>query len=117
MVEGSGFENRRARKGSRGSNPFSSVQERSNVKQPTSLPPQPFGDEPTTARACRRCGSDVPAERYQAEHLVTWIWRCPCGWASARTESGVVDRRRAHDAIARALSRLEKAQSPSKPED
>jgi hypothetical protein len=45
----------------------------------------------------------VPVERHQSEDGVTWIWRCECGWASARTESGVVSRARAREAIARAI--------------
>ncbi|MCC6875712.1 MAG: hypothetical protein IT378_15505 [Sandaracinaceae bacterium] len=59
-------------------------------------------------RPCRSCGTVVPAERHQADDGLTWIWRCTCGWASARTESGVLSRAKAREAIARALERLER---------
>jgi hypothetical protein len=72
-------------------------------------PPDGGGGGGRTAKptVCRRCGSEVPPERHQSEDGVTWIWRCACGWASARTESGVVSRARAREAVARALERLD----------
>lgn len=85
MVEGSGLENRRAREGSRGSNPFSSV------------------------KTCRSCGAEVTAVEHAADNGRTWIWRCGCGWACARTESGVVERKQAQAAITRAIERLQAA--------
>jgi len=34
----------------------------------------------------------VAPEQLRAEHGVTWLWRCTCGWSGAVTESGVVAR-------------------------
>jgi hypothetical protein len=45
-------------------------------------------------RRCRRCNAEVAGERHESEDGVTLIWRCTCGWASARTESGEVSRAR-----------------------
>ncbi len=81
MVEGSGFENRRARKGSRGSNPFSSV------------------------RPCGSCGEELVGVAHAAEADRTWVWTCECGWASARTEASAGDSQ-AGMVIARALEKL-----------
>jgi hypothetical protein len=58
---------------------------------------------PGEPRPCPRCGAEVPCERHDSEHSVTWIWRCACGWGSARADSGVVSRNRAREAIDRAL--------------
>ncbi len=58
---------------------------------------------PGEPRPCPRCGARVACERHDSDHAVTWIWRCPCGWASARADSGVVSRTRAREAIAKAL--------------
>ncbi len=93
MVEGSGFENRRAREGSGGSNPFSSV------------------------KACRGCGAEVTAVEHPSDEGRTWIWRCDCGWASARTESGVVARNRALAAVARAIERLDDPPLAPRPDE
>ena len=83
MVEGSGLENRRAREGSKGSNPFSSV------------------------KTCTSCGAEVEAKEHPADNGVTWIWLCECGWAAARTQTGVVARDKARAAITRAIERLD----------
>lgn len=86
MVEGSGFENRRARKGSRGSNPFSSV------------------------RSCGSCGSELRGVNHPAESGRTWVWACACGWASARTEASA-NETQAGTAIARALEKLNETET------
>ena len=83
MVEGSGFENRRTRQGSRGSNPLSSV------------------------RACGSCGAELEGTEHVVESRSTWTWRCECGWAGARTEGVDDSGTRARTAIARALERLD----------
>jgi len=66
------------------------------------------GDREEQPRSCRSCGALVPVERHQIEERITWIWRCSCGWANARTESGVVSRKKAREAIARALEKAGK---------
>ncbi len=63
-------------------------------------------------RPCPRCDSAVLAERLDGDDGVTWLWRCKCGWAGARTggdaavrpESGIVSRREVSEQIARALA-------------
>ena len=83
MVEGSGFENRRTREGSRGSNPLSS------------------------SRTCGGCGEALEgADHPQTGGGETWTWRCDCGWAAARTVAGASADTGAHRAIARALERM-----------
>lgn len=82
MVEGSGFENRRARKGSRGSNPFSSV------------------------RTCGACGASLEGAAHDGAGGRTWVWRCACGWAAARTEPPSSPDSSAAFTIARALERM-----------
>lgn len=84
MVEGSGFENRRTREGSRGSNPLSSV-----------------------SRACGSCGAALEGEATERDDGGrTWTWRCGCGWAAARTEAAPAAASPAREAVARALERL-----------
>jgi hypothetical protein len=53
-------------------------------------------------RACRRCGATVEPQEHASETGLVTMWRCACGWASARTESGVVSRRYAREALERA---------------
>lgn len=68
-------------------------------------------------RPCPRCTNLVLAERLEGDDGVTWLWRCACGWAAARTggdplqppQSGVVNRREVNTEIARALSAAKKA--------
>jgi hypothetical protein len=63
-------------------------------------------------RSCPRCEQAVYAERLDGDDGVTWLWRCRCGWAGARTggdaavrpESGVVSRREVSADVARALA-------------
>ena len=49
--------------------------------------------EPELTRQCPRCKALVGGTLLEGDDGVTWLWRCGCGWAGARTESGVVDRR------------------------
>ena len=68
-------------------------------------------------RPCPRCERSVVAERLDGDDGVTWLWRCTCGWAGARTggdalgrpESGVVSRRELSIEIARVLAEQKKA--------
>lgn len=68
-------------------------------------------------RPCPRCETVVTVERLDGEDGVTWLWRCACGWAGARTDaeqagrpaSGVVSRRELSAEIARVLADRKKA--------
>ena len=63
-------------------------------------------------RPCPRCDNTVVAERLDGDDGITWLWRCPCGWAGARTGgdellrpgSGVVSRREVSTEIARVFA-------------
>lgn len=84
MVEGSGLENRRAREGPKGSNPFSSV------------------------RACGACDAALEAEVHdEGPRGRVLVFRCACGWAAARVEpSAGAQHLLAQRAMARALERM-----------
>ena len=68
------------------------------------------------SKSCPRCVEAVVAERLDGDDGVTWVWRCRCGWASARTggdegarpSSGVVLRREVRAQIAQALEQQKK---------
>ena len=54
------------------------------------------------ARQCPRCKALVEGTLLPGDDGVTWLWRCACGWAGARTESGVVSRRHVNDLLEQA---------------
>ena len=59
--------------------------------------------EPNRERACPRCETDLSPEQHRADHGVTWLWRCACGWSGAMTESGVMNRREVLAAVQKKL--------------
>jgi hypothetical protein len=71
---------------------------------------------PDDLKSCPRCADPVASERLEGHDGVTWVWRCRCGWASARTggdedarpSSGVVLRREVRAQIAQALEQQKK---------
>lgn len=71
-----------------------------------------MSDRDRDRRPCPRCENTVLAERLDGDDGITWLWRCPCGWAGARTgadvlarpESGVVSRREVSAEIARVFA-------------
>jgi hypothetical protein len=68
------------------------------------------------SKSCPRCAEPVASERLEGDDGVTWVWRCRCGWAGARTggeegarpSSGVVLRREVRAQIAQALEQQKK---------
>jgi hypothetical protein len=58
--------------------------------------------EPELTRTCPRCKAAVQGTLLEGDDGVTWLWRCSCGWAGARTESGVVSRAQVRQLIERA---------------
>jgi hypothetical protein len=68
------------------------------------------------SKSCPRCAEPVAVERLAGDDGVTWVWRCVCGWAGARTGgdegarpvSGVVLRREVRAQIAQALEQQKK---------
>ena len=70
-------------------------------------------DEP---RTCPRCTEALAGERLEGDDGVTWLWRCACGWAGARTGvdegarpvSGVVLRHEIRAQIAQAFEQQKK---------
>jgi len=68
------------------------------------------------SKSCPRCAEPVASERLEGDDGVTWVWRCRCGWAGARTGgdegarpvSGVVLRREVRAQIAQALEQQKK---------
>lgn len=97
MVEGGGLEIRRARKGSRGSNPFSSAG--STILEGGLSMSRVNLAEAVSGRGCPRCDRWVTAERFVETGGIVWFWRCACGWSSALAESGTVLRQRVREAL------------------
>ena len=58
----------------------------------------------TTVYPERRTEQDAPESALGAGATI-WLWRCVCGWANVRSESGVVSRRRTRAAILSVLGR------------
>ena len=72
-------------------------------------------------RPCPRCEQITAAERLENDDGITWLWRCTCGWAAARTggdpvssarpASGVRSRREVSAEIVQAFAEQRKKRS------